>query len=224
MVQIKSRLNAFQRILLFPDIEHLPTRHIIQLAVLRSTKTGWCNNGSNAVVRTDVIAWWGRERGIKKTGGQGGTERIRRRGGSKTREKIKTSVVLGQGKGVQGELPLLHFQGWKAQDNGAPSEGWHDREPRDIAIVSNAGSGNETESRLNKGHRLTEKYCDSRTTPRLVPFSFIYWSGLILCCYCPTTRVTVIGLRIANSSGRCLKFNDEWNRVGWPGFCKPLDL
>lgn len=53
---------------------------------------------------------------------------------NETLRKRPCGTSCGAGKGDPAAFPLLHFRGWKPQDNGAPSKGWHDREPRDVPI------------------------------------------------------------------------------------------
>lgn len=75
-----------------------------------------------------------------------GSELAKWRQGKRARKKegVKLYVVHSAGKGDPAAFPLLHFRGWKPQDNGAPLKGWHDREPRDIPIVPNTDGKKET--------------------------------------------------------------------------------
>ena len=116
-----------------------------------------------------------RETGRKKRrwrakGGLKGWQRNRERGneeGRTRRERLKRRrVVAGgrEGRGRESESRFHYFisKAERCGDNGPPPEGWHDRKPRDISIVSNANSENETWNRWtgNKGQRDREKYCD----------------------------------------------------------------
>lgn len=127
-----------------------------------------------------------RETGRKKRrwrakGGLKGWQRERKRrrerkGGRKDKEgKIKTKACRG---GARGESESrFHYFISKAErcgDNGPPPEGWHDRKPRDISIVSNANSENETWNRWlrTKGNGIAKSIAI-----RLLPSRLLFLSS-----------------------------------------------
>lgn len=103
-----------------------------------------CSWNRSAIARREER----KDDGERKEGLKVGRERERERGRKDKEGKIKTKACRG-GAGRESESRFHYFisKAERCGDNGPPPEGWHDRKPRDISIVSNANSENETWNR-----------------------------------------------------------------------------
>ena len=134
------------------------------------------------------LARFERRKGVENEGAREERRKRRTRQRQSERERKREMRCRERRAESGGALPLLHFQGWKVQDNGAPPEGWHDRKPQDISIVSSVKSWNETGRTGDagqKGLRFVKKKKVSRLcfSPSLEWFLAslrlsIFWSQL----------------------------------------------